>query len=394
MSNTDGQQQNACCFVATHSEPSFACRGAENAQDVWLYAHGRASRYPPLLTTDTQDFTVVVPVYNGEQYLRKCIESLLHQQTHYRYEIVCVDDGSSDGSLAILNDLQASHPDTLKVFAQKNGGISAARNKGIEMAQGTYIGFVDNDDTVSPHYIETLVNALNEQHADMVQCGHRRVTANGIEIYESQRAASVVLENDHTIDYIEQISGFVWAGAYRKQMWEKTRFNEGFWYEDMLTKLLLGRQSRRTVILSDCLYNYTLTGSNSSDTLWKATSPKSLDSLYLPMRLFAFSNNVLQLQHDAPLDAIIVHELCWQLPNRAARVGKGVLKAAFVVVSDFLRRNNIHVDDPRHSWDKLCQAALNGDYLRWKYTARAEMWRSKIVRKEHPSPLHSPIGVA
>ena len=334
---------------------------------------------PHTLNADTKDFTVIVPVYNSERYLRKCLLSLLTQQTQYDYEVVCVNDGSKDGSLAILEELKKEYGDRLVVHSQTNGGISAARNKGIELAHGRYIGFVDNDDTVSPDYVEKLVNALEQNKADMVQCGHRRVTVDDKVLYEVHRNETAVLDNDHSIDYIEQVSGFVWAGAYRKQMFEKVRFNVGFWFEDMITKPILGRLGKRTVILSDCLYNYTLHGSNASDTLWKNASLKSLDQLFLAMHLFQFSNDVLQLPHDAPLDVTMIHETCWHLPNRAAHIGEPILKAAFVVVADFMRRNNIQTSDARNSWNKLSRAAMTGNYLRWKYTARAEMWKSKIV---------------
>lgn len=319
-------------------------------------------------------------MYNGAPYLRRCLESLLHQQTRYDYEVVCVNDGSTDGSLSILEQMLEAYPDRLVVCTQKNGGISSARNKGIALAHGRYIGFVDNDDTVSPDYVEKILTAAETHDADMVQCGHRRVSTTGAELYAAPIVRStVVLDNDHSADYVEQLSGFVWAGAYRREIFERTRFNVGFWYEDMITKVLLGRQSRRTVLLSDCLYDYTLTGSNSSDVLWRSTSTKALDQLILPMRLYAFSEQVLGLPHDEALDCLMIHELCWQLPNRAARVSAGLLKAAFVVVSDFMRSHGIRTEDSRHGWATLCKAAISGDYLRWKYRARAEMWRSKMV---------------
>lgn len=343
------------------------------------YAEDAAATPPPPQLADNKVFTVIVPVYNSEAFLRKCLGSLLCQQTRYDYEVVCVNDGSTDGSLAILEALQREHPNRLVVVSQKNGGIAAARNKGITLARGRYIGFVDNDDTVAADYVEKLVNALETHGADMVQCGHRRVTPDGTVLYESHRRETAILDNDHSLDYNDQVAGFVWGGAYRKQMWSKVRFAEGCWYEDMLTKILLGRLSRRTVVLSDCLYDYTLTGSNSSDTLWKATSPHALDALYLPMRLFHFSNKELGLDRDQILDCMMVHELCWQLPIRADHIGRGVLRAAFVVVADFLRSNNIRVEEPRHSWRKLCRAALSGNYLAWKYTAHAEKWLAKMV---------------
>lgn len=371
-----------CRLLGNYAPRLVTLPTLEEANEILRkYYKPRSTKFDtvPALRPDSKDFSVVVPVYNSERYLRGCLLSLIEQQTKYDYEVICVNDGSTDGSLAILDDLKKVYGNKLKVCTQENGGISAARNKGIELAQGKYIGFVDNDDMVSPDYVEKLVSALVENNADMVQCGHRRVRPDGTILYEVHRKDTIVLDNDHTIDYIENLSGFVWAGAYRKSMFEKTRFNVGFWFEDMITKVLLGRQSCRSVVLCDCLYNYTLHEGNASDVLWKATAAKALDQLFLPMRLFAFSNQVLGLPHDAPLDGVMIHELCWQLPNRSDHVGKNVLKAAFVVVADFMRKNNIQTNDPRNSWNKFCKAVKSENYLRWKYTAKAEKWKSKIV---------------
>ena len=118
------------------------------------------------------DMSIIVPVYNSEKYLRKCLLSLLNQETKYKYEIVCVNDGSIDSSLDIINELKAQYSELISVFSQRNGGIAAARNKGIELAKGEYIGFVDNDDFVSSDYVEKVISMMKMYDADMIQTGH------------------------------------------------------------------------------------------------------------------------------------------------------------------------------------------------------------------------------
>ena len=97
---------------------------------------------------DAPKVSVIVPVYNCEDYIARCIQSLL-AQTLREIEIIAIDDGSTDKPGAIL-DRYAEKDQRLRVFHQKNGGVSAARNKGLQYAQGTYIGFVDGDDYVEP----------------------------------------------------------------------------------------------------------------------------------------------------------------------------------------------------------------------------------------------------
>lgn len=103
--------------------------------------------------------SIVVPVYNTEAYLSACIESLLHQ-THEKLELLFVDDGSTDGSAAIL-DAYAKRDLRVRVIRQKNAGVSAARNAGVDAASGDFIGFVDSDDTAEPNYVETLLAAFS-----------------------------------------------------------------------------------------------------------------------------------------------------------------------------------------------------------------------------------------
>lgn len=335
----------------------------------------------PPLNDSTLDLSIVVPVYNSEKYLKKCLMSLLEQITDVKYEIVCVNDGSKDKSIQILNEMKAIYGDKIVVHSQSNAGISAARNKGIVLARGKYIGFVDNDDTISPYFVDKMMTAANENQVDIVQAGYQRVWADGSVIYKAVAPEMKIMFNDGTVRYSESLSGFVWLGIYRKELFESIRFNEGYWYEDMITKLMLGRASKGAVILPECLYNYTLHGNNSSDVLWKGTSIKSLDSLFLPMELYSYSKEILQLPIDEMANCLTIHELCWQMPNRINGLPKNVQKAAFVIAHDFMNRNHIRTDLHLHHWNLLCKTMCAGKFLAWKFIASSEKYKSKIVWK-------------
>ena len=109
--------------------------------------------------------TVIVPVYNVEQYLRRCIDSIL-AQTFGDLELILVDDGSADSS-GVICDAYAEKDSRVKVIHQKNSGVSAARNTGLDAAEGEYIAFVDSDDHVDPDYLAALL----QTKADLVICG-------------------------------------------------------------------------------------------------------------------------------------------------------------------------------------------------------------------------------
>ena len=111
------------------------------------------------------ELTVVVPVYNVEKYLRKCVDSIL-SQTLTVDEIILVDDGSKDKSGEIADEYAAKY-ENIKVIHQKNGGLSAARNTGIDAATKKYIAFVDSDDYIDPTMYETLMGRLRSDSADI-----------------------------------------------------------------------------------------------------------------------------------------------------------------------------------------------------------------------------------
>lgn len=113
-------------------------------------------------------FSVIVPVYNVAPYLRESLNSLV-AQTFSGWEAICVDDGSTDGSAAILDEY-AAQDSRIKVLRQENSGVSAARNRGLEVAKGDYLWFVDGDDVVAPDALQTIAGAIDEFNSpDIVQ---------------------------------------------------------------------------------------------------------------------------------------------------------------------------------------------------------------------------------
>ena len=113
--------------------------------------------------------SVIVPVYNVEKYVEKCLKSLVNQ-TMQEIEIIVVDDGSKDGSKSIVDNYIKKYPDKIKYLYKENGGLSSARNFGIPYANGEYIAFLDSDDYVEPTMYEEMYNLAKKEDADMVEC--------------------------------------------------------------------------------------------------------------------------------------------------------------------------------------------------------------------------------
>lgn len=155
--------------------------------------------------------TVVVPVYNMEQYLEKCIESLLNQ-TISNYEIILVDDGSTDNSLMMCNNYAQKYSNRIRCIHKDNGGLSSARNAGIKEARGNYIVFPDPDDWVEENYLEVLWTLANE-YPDKLPCTGYRVEFNDKSISQYKDKTILVWERcDSLLHLLVQpcFKGFAW----------------------------------------------------------------------------------------------------------------------------------------------------------------------------------------
>lgn len=117
--------------------------------------------------------SLIVPVFNASRYLRACLDSI-REQTHAEWECICVDDGSSDGSGEILDEYANNDRRFRVISLKENGGVSAARNLGLDCACGEYVGFVDSDDLIDSHWLEAVVDSVRKTNADMVKMQIRR----------------------------------------------------------------------------------------------------------------------------------------------------------------------------------------------------------------------------
>lgn len=177
--------------------------------------------------------SIIVPVYNVEKYIDRCVNSI-RKQTYRNIEIILVDDGSTDSSGTKCDEL-AKEDNRIRVIHKVNGGLSAARNVGIEAAKGRYIGFVDSDDWIELDMYETLWKYLNDTSADLAVTGINRVYDNGYSVDRLTRNPPMVLHDEDIIKgYLSQniFSTAAWDKLYRRELLAERRFPVGKLYED------------------------------------------------------------------------------------------------------------------------------------------------------------------
>ena len=186
--------------------------------------------------------SIIVPVYNVEKYLAKCLDSLVNQ-TLEDVEIIVLDDGSKDNSKQIIDEFQTKYPDKIKSFVKKNGGLSDARNFGLDRAGGEYIGFVDSDDYVTAEMFEEMYSLAQKYDAEMVICNLQKVDENGKILQKLTQVPNM----PEKIDLVKNLSVFSDLGyfacnkLFRKELFKNKRFKKGVHFEDiqLIPQLLL-----------------------------------------------------------------------------------------------------------------------------------------------------------
>lgn len=204
------------------------------------------------------DISVIVPVYNVVDYLEKCVESLL-AQNHSNYEILLIDDGSTDESGSIC-DCLAHHHSNIHAFHKLNGGLSDARNFGLNMCRGEYVTFVDSDDTVSPQYLSFLHEAVEDGAADISTCQYVALCSKTPvqDLAEQNLAYECCSGSDAlaSLLYGRRVNVAAWGKLYKKSLFEHVSFPKGRHYEDVGTTYKLIRSAKRVAISQNNLYFY------------------------------------------------------------------------------------------------------------------------------------------
>lgn len=194
------------------------------------------------MTNFPSTISIIVPVYNVENYLAKCLDSLVNQ-TYQNIEILVVNDGSKDSSEKIIQDYAQKFPEKIRAFNKKNGGLSDARNFGIDHATGDYIGFVDSDDYITETMFEEMLNLALKHQAEMVICNIQKVDEHGNVTQKLTQIPNMPEKIDLETHFsvFSDLSYFACNKLFKKELFKDKRFKKGAHYEDiqLVPQLLL-----------------------------------------------------------------------------------------------------------------------------------------------------------
>lgn len=202
--------------------------------------------------------SIIVPVYNVEAYMNQCIESIVGQ-TYKNIEIILVDDGSTDNCPTLCDDWKVKD-DRIKVIHKENGGLSDARNVGIQIAQGEYIGFVDSDDVIEKSMYESLLEVISKYEADIVQCQTIKYSElRSLEFISSENDRIMVLDSHDAVELLIKGKGVicaVYSMLIKSNLAKSVLFEVGKINEDVLWTYRIMVNAKKVVLTSKTLYGY------------------------------------------------------------------------------------------------------------------------------------------
>ncbi|WP_294225774.1 glycosyltransferase [uncultured Chryseobacterium sp.] len=194
------------------------------------------------MTNTLPKVSVIVPVYNVEKYLAKCLDSLI-SQTYQNIEILIVNDGSTDNSSQVIRTYSIKYPEKIRSFTKENGGLSDARNFGIDRATGDYIGFVDSDDYVTPVMFEEMVHLAERHNAKLVICNIQKVDQHDRIVQKLTQIPNMPEKIDLAKNFslFSDLSYFACNKLFRKELFKEKRFKKAAHFEDiqLVPQLLL-----------------------------------------------------------------------------------------------------------------------------------------------------------
>lgn len=264
------------------------------------------------------ELTIIVPVYNVEKYLPKCIESIL-VQSFTDFELILIDDGSSDRCGEICDEY-AAKDSRIVVIHQKNLGVSAARNAGLEIARGTYIGFVDSDDWIEPEMYQVLISAAKETCGDLIICGSKQWNETG-GFLQNDFQSTGIYNQEQLLKALYSVpnplGGVLWNKLFKREIIGAIRFRKDL------------RNCEDDVFLIQSLFN-TATGVKLSDPLYNvvlrrysASRSENVQQVYHTVRGFVEIKKLLKTApHSTELDSLSVNLLL----DSCVRFGQQILK--------------------------------------------------------------------
>lgn len=254
-----------------------------------------------------EKISVIIPIFNAEKYLKRCVNSII-EQSYQNLQIILIDDGSEDGSASICDDF-ADKDSRVIVIHTENNGVSSARNRGLDVAAGDYIGFVDSDDYIDPDMYEVLYQFINHENADICCCGYYDEFDGQV---ETRCCCDSRIRVINGADYCYQelfchsncIGNGDWNKLFRSSLLTDIRFKNYVVGEDVEFLCRAIHNSSRLVCVNDVKYHYVHYADTATSSIF---SKRNMDIITVADELLEFIAN----EHPAALPQMYAYHLMW-----------------------------------------------------------------------------------
>ena len=242
--------------------------------------------------------SIVVAVYNLEQYLPRCLDALVNQ-TLQEIEILCVDDGSTDSAPQIIDEYEQKYPSKVKAFHKQNGGEFTSRNYGLERANGEYVTFVDTDDYVELNWAEKLYNTAKQNNADLAICAFERIDlkTNKVIATNMTNFGNAIKKIDPNDDYLLFINPAPWNKVYKLDKIKDLRFLPFRGFNDTMFLASCYTRIKKIAFIPDVLYHYYLRYDSQIHTVNKQDVENLKKYLLEVKKLYIESNKYEEMKY-------------------------------------------------------------------------------------------------
>ncbi len=267
--------------------------------------------------------SIVIPVYNSEKYLKECFDSLIGQ-TFMDFEIIAVNDGSSDGSQTIIDNYAALYPNIVKSYSKENGGQGAARNYGLEKASGEYVLFMDSDDYIEKDMLEVLYNSAISNNSDLVLCDYNEidVDSNKTTVRKAIRKFDDNIKTNYLLSNPSPWNKLIKLDVLKNN---HIRFLEHHIYEDLATLPILAYYSNNICYVEKPFYDYII---HSNSTMRQKIYNKKLDSIFVAIAHLEkeFKSRDLYDKYADEIEFLYIQHLLYAASGRFLLYKEGVSK--------------------------------------------------------------------
>lgn len=296
------------------------------------------------------DLQIIVPVYNVEQYVEKCLDSILSQKTKYTYCVYIINDGSTDNSSNIIN--KYGDIENVRIINQENGGLAAARNTGLKDIYAKYIMFVDSDDYISSNCVDVMLKCAYENDADIVETSY------------------VSLKGDRKIEYIKNtgcieekdLFGFAWGKVYKSDLFKELIFPNSYLYEDTMLYFMVFEKSKKIYSLSDITYVHTV--NSGGIAMSSIGNKKSIDTYWITEILHNERTTLRYINDDKYVNKLKKQFI--QNYSRTSLLPLNIQKDIFILEQDILKKTF----DIQQLNDVFLEYIYNGQFDKYSHYAK------------------------